>query len=714
MWPNTNSGRRHHTLNAAPVVAGSHTRHVAAIRAAFAFAVAVFALSSAFLANAKSPKPNPKTNAAHYAAFAEPLNDEEQIRHALNRLTFGPRPGAAAEVERMGLRNWLDLQTHPEKSPENPALDSLLQPFESMRISIRMAYLEYPPPRLILQAARGEARLPSDDPEYRASILRIAARYKQKQEQKNDAATAAAQTSVGGAGDSSDMASMKLSPKGGKTLASEDEKAKAGDANDDSDLEPRTPLSSLLTPEQVEVLERGKPEEKQALLASMPLATMNDFVYALNRQQRQRLFALAPVDLRRRLVLATNPQQVIEEDLVQQKMFRAIYSTHQLNELLVDFWYNHFNVFLNKNDDRFMVPSYERDAIRPHVWGKFRDLLIATAESPAMLIYLDNALSVSPDAPKQKVGPSAPGQKGQRRGLNENYGRELLELHTLGVDGGYTQKDVIEVARCFTGWTVTAPRRGSEFEYNDKVHDKGAKVVLGHKIKAGGGMNDGLQVIDLLTKHPSTAQFISLKLARRFVADDPPPSLVKRMAETFRKTDGDLRAVVENMIDSPEFWSRGAYRAKIKTPFEMVTSAVRASNANVASAIALSGEVQRLGEPLYRKIEPTGYSSANSEWVSSAGLLERMNFALALAHNRIPNVKIGVERWSVEMQSGPLAVAQELLLDSPSDGTLQAIDKALHDPAVARQLAAAAKVKQPETPSLVAGLVLGSPDFQRR
>jgi uncharacterized protein (DUF1800 family) len=421
------------------------------------------------------------------------------------------------------------------------------------------------------------------------------------------------------------------------------------------------------------------------------------------------------VDLRRRLVLATNPQQVVEEDLVQQKMFRAIYSTRQLNELLVDFWYNHFNVFLNKNADRFMVPTYERDAIRPHVWGKFRDLLTATAESPAMLVYLDNALSVSPDAPQPKGRrPAATGQKAQKRGLNENYGRELLELHTLGVDGGYTQKDVIEVARCFTGWTVAPPRKGSEFEYNDKVHDKGAKVVLGHKIKAGGGMNDGFKVIDILCKHPSTAHFISLQLARRFVADDPPPSLVKRMADTFRRTDGDLRAVVETMIDSPEFWSRGAYRAKIKTPFEMVVSAVRASNANVMSAIALGGEVQRLGEPLYRKIEPTGYSSANSEWVSSAGLLERMNFALALAHNRIPNVKIGVERWSAEMQSGPLAVAHDLLIDAPSDATSQAIEKALHDPVLARQLAAAAKVKQPEAPSLVAGLVLGSPDFQRR
>jgi uncharacterized protein (DUF1800 family) len=716
MWPNTNFRRRHDIRSAGAAVAvsrGCHLDRLGGSHAAFALSVALVAIAASFAAGAKPPKSTPKTNPAQYAAFAEPLNDEEQIRHALNRLTFGARPGDVTEVEHMGLRNWLDLEMHPERAPENPALNTLLQPFESMRISIRTAYLEYPPRNLILQAARGTANIANDDPEFRAAILRIAARYRRKQEQKNQAASASAQTSGAAPGDSSDMAGLKMNPQGGKTPASDD--AKAGDANDDSDLEGRTPLSSVLTPEQVDVLEHGKPEEKQALLAGLPLAQTNDFVYALNRQQRQRLFALAPVDLRRRLVLATNPQQVIEEDLVQQKMLRAIYGTHQLNELMVDFWYNHFNVFLNKNNDRFMVPTYERDAIRPHVWGKFRDLLIATAESPAMLVYLDNALSVSPDAPQQKRRPGQP-QKAQRRGLNENYGRELLELHTLGVDGGYTQKDVIEVARCFTGWTVTPPRRGGEFEYNDKVHDKGAKVVLGHKIPAGGGMNDGLKVIDLLCRQPATAQFISLKLARRFVADDPPPSLVNRMADTFRKTDGDLRAVVETMLNSPEFWSRGAYRAKIKTPFEMVVSAARASNANVASAIALGGEVQRLGEPLYRKIEPTGYSSANSEWVSSASLLERMNFALALAHNRIPNVKVGVEQWSVEMQSesGPLALAQDLLNDSPSDATRQAIDKALHDPDVARQLAAAAKVKQPEIPSLVAGLVLGSPDFQRR
>ena len=380
------------------------------------------------------------------------------------------------------------------------------------------------------------------------------------------------------------------------------------------------------------------------------------------------------------------------------------------SELLVDFWFNHFNVFINKGQDRYMVPTYEREAIRPHVFGKFYDLLLETAKSPAMLFYLDNWQSVSPDAAERRF--QSANQK--KRGLNENYGRELLELHTLGVDGGYTQKDVIAVARCFTGWTIAGPRKGGGFEYNDKVHDKGQKVVLGHVIPAGGGMNDGLKVLEILVHHPSTAHFISLKLAKRFVADDPPPSLVNRMAQTFTETDGDLRAVMQTMLSSPEFWSEGAYHAKVKTPFEMIVSAMRATNADVTSAFLLGNELQKLGEPLYRKIEPTGYSSSNAEWVSSAGLLDRMNFALALAHNRVPGVKVNVEGWQTITQRDPMELARSLLEQDPSPQTKAAIEKALNDPELQKQLADNAKAGPPQVPSLIAGLTIGSPEVQRR
>ncbi|MBV9403814.1 MAG: DUF1800 domain-containing protein [Acidobacteriaceae bacterium] len=556
-------------------------------------------------------------------------------------------------------------------------------------MSIHDTYAHYPPPQAILAFARGRGQLP-EDPELRAIVVRLADRYLRKREAAEQAAhnnTAPGSTPGVQVG------------------------AAAANPNDDSDLDLKVKLADILTPDQIDTLKNGKPEEKRAILESLAPEKRVDFAWALRPQQRQQLFVLAPVDFRRELMLTVNPQNVVASDLSEGKLLRAIYSNHQLEELLVDFWFNHFNVFLNKGADHYLVPTYEREAIRPHVFGKFHDLLLATAESPAMLFYLDNWQSVGPDS--QAAERARPNAK-NHRGLNENYGRELLELHTLGVDGGYTQKDVIEVARCFTGWTIAGPRKGGTFEYNDKMHDKGKKVVLGHVIPAGGGMNDGLKVIDILCHEPATAHFISLKLAKRFVADDPPPSLVNRMAETFRKKDGDLRELMRTMLSSPEFWSEGAYRAKVKTPFEMVVSALRATDADVTSAFVLVNELQRLGEPLYRKIEPTGYSSANAEWVSSAGLLDRMNFALALAHNRVPGVKVDVAKWQTLTERDPILLARSILDDSPSEQTKAAIEKALNDPDLQKQLAQNAKAGPPQVPSLIAGLVIGSPEFQRR
>jgi uncharacterized protein (DUF1800 family) len=563
---------------------------------------AVFTLLVApALAGPKKIKPiKASANPPQYAAFSKLLPADEQLPYAVNRLTFGPRPETLDEVRRIGLQKWLDLELNPEKIPENPELAPRLAALESLRMSAREMYLHYPSPQMIAAVARGSGSLP-DDPELRQVVLRLADRYLRKRAEADGTA--------------------------------------AANSNDESGLEPRIPLTNILTPAQFETLRTGKPEEKKQVLSSVPREKWADLAWALRPEQRRQLFTIAPVALRRELMLSVNPQNVVASDLTEAKLLRAIYSNHQLEELLVDFWYNHFNVFLNKGGDRYLVPEYEREAIRPHVFGKFYDLLLATAESPAMLFYLDNWQSVAP----QTATPRA-NQK-NRRGLNENYGRELLELHTLGVDGGYTQKDVIEVARCFTGWTIANPRKGGGFEYNDKVHDKGQKIVLGHVIRAGGGMNDGLEVLQILAHHPSTAHFLSLELARRFVADDPPPSLVNRMAGTFSKSGGDLRRVMQTMFASPEFWSQGAYRAKIKTPFELVVSAARATNAQVESAFVLGNELQKLGEPLYRKIEPTGYSSSNAEWISTAALLERMNFAVALAHNRIPGVTVAQADW---------------------------------------------------------------------
>jgi uncharacterized protein (DUF1800 family) len=400
---------------------------------------------------------------------------------------------------------------------------------------------------------------------------------------------------------------------------------------------------------------------------------------------------------------------VVTQDLVEGKLYRSIYSERQLEAVLTDFWFNHFNVFLDKGADRYMVTAYERDVIRPYVLLKFGSLLRATAESPAMLFYLDNFESVDPTAAagmaqRRKKAPAA---AARRRGLNENYARELMELHTLGVDGGYTQKDVTEVARCFTGWTIRNPQQGGGFEFNERLHDHGAKTVLGVKIAAGGGMDDGLQVLDILAHHPSTAHFISRQLAVRFVADKPPEALVEKMAQTFQKTDGDIRAVVQTMLRSPEFWSQGAYRSKVKSPLEMVASAVRALGADVDFGFALAQQLTKLGQPLYRKQEPTGYSNASQEWVNSAALVGRMNFAIALAANRMPGVKVDPARFGDAQ--GTQSIAKELLLVDLSEEARAAIENAL-----------AAKASDSQTGGpvpralMVAGLTLGSPDFQRR
>jgi uncharacterized protein (DUF1800 family) len=586
--------------------------------------------------------------------FQTKLDKTKQILHALDRLTFGPRPGDVEQVRKMGLKKWIDRQLDPGRIEESKYLEAQLAPLESLRMTPMEAVQHYPPPQLIRAVAEGRQPMP-EDPVLRASLERLISRYRVK---KGEA----------------------------------DSKA---DPNSIDDLQPARLLNEILTPKEIATLRNGKPDDKRALLTSMPAAQLEDAVIAMPRPLRQQLFAFAPTDVKRKLLLMNAPQQVVAYDLLASKLMRAIYSNRQLAEELDDFWFNHFNVYYDKGSDRFLIPAYERDAIRPNVLGKFRDLLGATAKNPAMLFYLDNFQSVGPDAP---VNARAK----KKRGLNENYGRELMELHTLGVDGGYTQKDVTEVARCFTGWTIMEPRKGGGFFFNEKLHDKGGKVVLGVTIPAGGGMEDGEKVLDILAHHPSTAKFISKKLAQRFVADVPPQALIDRMAAMFLKTDGDIREVMRTMLNSKEFCSQGAYRAKVKTPLEMVASAVRALDANVEDAFALANQVGQLGEPLYRKQEPTGYSNLNAEWVNSSALLARMNFALNLAQNRVPGVKVDASR----LPASPIEIARRLMSAEVSPQTRASIENALKEQQ--------AKNPKQQIPALLAGLVLGSPDFQRR
>jgi len=545
-----------------------------------------------------SAKPSKEAEEAKRQAklYQKKLSRDQQIVHALDRLTFGPKPGDVAHVKKMGLKKWLDLQLHPERIPENRNLEAKLQPLESLRMTPMEAGQHYPTPQMIRAIAAGRQPLP-EDPVLRASIQRLVVRYKVKKE-------------------------------------------------DDAEMEPVKTLDEVLDASERQTLRNGKPDQKRELLESLPADTLEDVLIALPRGQRQQLFNNSPVDVQRKIMLLNSPQQVVAYDLLEAKLLRAIESNRQLAEELDDFWFNHFNVYYDKGSDRFLIPDYEREAIRPHVLGKFRDLLEATAKSPAMLFYLDNFQSVRPD-----IDANSKNRK-VKRGLNENYGRELMELHTLGVNGGYTQHDVTEVARCFTGWTIQEPRRGGAFFYDDKLHDKGEKVVLGHVIPAGGGIEDGEKVLDILATHPSTAKFISTELAQRFVTDNPPPALIDKMAKTFLESGGDIRQVMKTLLDSKEFWSQGAYRAKVKTPFEMVASSVRALDANVTDAWALANQVGNLGEPLYRKQEPTGYSNLNSDWVNSAALLGRMNFAVQVTKNQVPGVKTAASQ-PAEMIGSP-------------------------------------------------------------
>jgi uncharacterized protein (DUF1800 family) len=397
-------------------------------------------------------------------------------------------------------------------------------------------------------------------------------------------------------------------------------------------------------------------------------------------------------------------------ELTQQKILRSAYSERQLEEVMVDFWFNHFNVFAGKGLTRLYVTEYERNTIRPHVFGRFRDLLGAVAESPAMLFYLDNWQSAAPaeaetsmnlrgrraqqrrpqTARPQTADPRIAQSQPQtrRRGINENYARELMELHTLGVEGGYTQKDVQEIARAFTGWTIDMPRQGGGFLFEPRIHDNGEKTVLGVTIQRGGGKKDGEQVLDLLAKHPSTARFIATKLTRRFVADEPPKALVDRAAAKFTETGGDIREVVRTIITSPEFFAAPTYRAKVKSPLEFVASAVRASGAEMRNGMPLVQAMRQLGMPLYMCQPPTGYSDKAEAWVNTGALLNRMNFAVTLSSNQLRGSSEG-PRMTQER------IASEMLAGDVSQNTVQTVAKATSEP---QKIA----------------LLLGSPDFQKR
>jgi uncharacterized protein (DUF1800 family) len=619
------------------------------------------------------------------------LSEDEAVLQALNRLGFGPRPGDVKRVKEIGLQKWIDQQLHPE-SIDDSALDARLERFPTLKMSSAKLLDEFPEPQL---AARRQGITVEEYRKQQMEQMRSATRSSMQGDGPSDPPSGSPGATPGNTQTDMQMADALHMPNFEAM---------------DNDLNPNPPK------------EKGPGKGQGAFSNRM-----------INYQQIRL------------------PQRIVAE-LSMAKMTRAVYSERQLQEMMVDFWYNHFNVYAAKGADRWLITAYERDAIRPHALGKFRDLLEATAKSPAMLFFLDNWLSADPAA-WQKLqqeqqqrremrgrgfgaGPfgrprfpqGGPGPNGnpnnpnanvkqkQERGLNENYGRELMELHTLGVDGGYTQDDVVNVAKAFTGWSIRQPRRDPEFVFEDRLHDTSVKTVLGRKIHEG-GMKDGEEVLDILARDPHTARHISFEMARRFVSDNPPEALVDRMAQTFLKSDGDIREVLRAMIYSPEFWSKESYRAKIKTPFELVASATRAVGADVQIPLLLVQWTSRIGQPLYQCEPPTGYSDKADAWVNTGALLSRMNFSLALTSNRLRGAQVDIDSlFGSDMAANPRATldrAIELLLGGQaSQETRDTLEKQLEDPQIL-QATLDDKVKQVNA-AMIAGLVLGSPEFQRR
>jgi uncharacterized protein (DUF1800 family) len=717
-------------------------------------------------------------------------NEQKRAVHALNRLTFGRRPGDVEQVMAMGVDKWIDLQLHPEKISDT-AIESRLAPFRTLRMSSREMVEEFPDNQMVRQVMDGKRPMPPD-PAKRAviqvQIARIQERQEKKEEKKERIAEAAAAEPLaadtartpeeiaaaanagGGAAataktpeeiaaaaaaspDASDRNSMNgmsassteassntaasmtppteaaAEPPATTSAPAPDPEARRREERLYADLEVQK-LLDLPPDQRYKRVLAMSPEEQVAFADALRGGKGQDFLAGLDPKQRETLQAM------------NNPERVVVDELVQAKLLRAIYSERQLEEVMTDFWFNHFNVFINKGADRVLLTSYEQEVIRPRALGKFEDLLVATAKSPAMLFYLDNWMSMGPNSMQALGIPARPGMRGpfryprpnpnakakQNSGLNENYGRELLELHTLSVNGGYSQRDVTEVAKVFTGWTIDKPFAGGEFLFNPRLHEPGPKFVLGHRIKPKAEA-EGRQVLHMLATSPQTAHFISLKLAQRFVADDPPPALVDRMAKTFLKKKGDIREVLATLFQSPEFWDESAYRAKVKTPLEFVASAVRATGAEVEDAMPLARQLNNMGMPLYGAQPPTGYSMKAETWVSSSALLNRMNFALALTADRVRGVKVD----AVRLAGGPPVPDATVALSAMETRLLAAeISKQTHDSILAQIAPAKTSASpdgktspdkkgqpkpaapRPPDASMIAGLLLGSPEFQRR
>lgn len=637
-----------------------------------------------------------------------PLSEHERAQQAVARLTFGARPGEIEQVERLGVDRWIEQQLHPGRL-DDAALETRLADLPAMRLSTAELIRRYPPGPVVRQIAAGKVGLPSD-PVERVIYANELEQYRERQQAK--AVTEGAESST-----------AQIS------MANENMQASASDSSG-------APLPNAPT------LLAKAPDQRYASLLAMQPGTVRPFLQHLTLKQRQQLAAGLTAQQKEVLLALAAPQRVVAEELMQEKLLREIYSRGQLQEVMTDFWFNHFNIYIRKNDrEAWYLATYERDVIRPRALGHFEDLLEAVAHSPAMLMYLDNQESIGPHS-LVAIRAEYAGKK-TAPGLNENYARELMELHTLGVNSGYTQRDVTELAKVLTGWGLeplerNGPRQPTPseeygFVFNERRHEPGDKLVLGHRIHENGEA-EGREVLHMLAESPATAHFLSTKLAIRFVNDTPPPALVDRMAKTYLKTHGDISKVIETMVHSPEFWSRDVYRGKLKTPQEFVVSAVRASGAQVDNAAGLVAALNRLGMPLYGVQQPNGYSWKADPWLGGEALLNRLNFALGLTANRVPGVTVALPvDPSATPQQTELVLESTLLNGEISPKTHEAILSRMADPALTPFTSSdvslnsrvrgsgrgdlflpPASASSPTPQTTAAALLLGSPEFQRR
>jgi uncharacterized protein (DUF1800 family) len=612
----------------------------------------------------------------HTSAKPASLTKRERAELAIDRLSFGPRPGEVKQVEAMGVERWIDRQLHLEKI-DDAALETKLNALPAMRLSSEELIRRFPPPPVVRQVAAGRIGVPGD-PVEQAVYANALANYRERK------------------------------------------------GNADPNLRSSTDIAGLMR------LPAGA--RWHALLTMTP-GTVRPLVQGMTPAERQQLIAGMTPEQKEILLALVAPNRVVTEELQAEKLMRAVYSERQLEEVMTNFWSNHFNIYLRKNGEMpWYLASYERDVIRPHAMGRFKDLLVAVAHSPAMLVYLDNQQSIGPHSAAAMRASANGDQKKSSPGLNENYARELMELHTLGVNGGYKQQDVVELAKVLTGWGTETKQQGYGFEFTARRHEPGDKVVLGHRIHEGGEA-EGNEVLHLLATSPATARFLSTKLAMQFVSDAPPKSLIDHMTKTYLKTHGDIRQVLSTMFHSPEFRSRDAYCVKLKTPLEFVVSSLRATDAKVENAAAVAGALDRLGMPLFGVQQPNGYSLKADPWLGAEALLARMNFALALTANRIPGVTVEIAQsagTAASAEQSELQLEETLLEGRVAVHTHDVVMKQMESTQTAPITVAALDkgragkgVRDPFAPTirgnatvrqstLAAALLLGSPDFQRR